>query len=65
MMHANTKHISMKYHYLRGKVQEKQVRLEYVKSKEKIANIFTNPFPKDAFEYIRGKLGVLPLSKIH
>lgn len=34
MIHARIKHISIKYHYLREKVQEKQVRLEYVKSKE-------------------------------
>ena len=57
VMHPKTKHISMKYHYLREKVQYKQVRLEYVKSKEKIVDIFTKSLPKDAFEYLRGKLG--------
>ena len=45
-------HISIKYHYLREKVQEKQVRLDYVKSKEKFDDIFTKPFPKEAFEYL-------------
>lgn len=53
-MHAKTKHISIKYHYLRDQVQEKKVRLKYVNSKEKIADIFTKSFPKDAFEYLRG-----------
>ena len=35
MMHEKKKHISIKYLYLREQVQEKQARLEYVKSKEK------------------------------
>ena len=37
--------------------------MEYVNSKEQIADIFTKPLPKDAFEYLRGKLGAMPLSK--
>ena len=37
--------------------------MEYVNSKEKIADIFTKPLPKDSHEYLRGKLGVIPLSK--
>ena len=37
--------------------------MEYVNTKEKIADIFTKTLPKDAYEYLRGKLGVIPLSK--
>ena len=65
VMHAKTKHISIKYHYLREQVQENKMRLEYVKSKEQITNVFTKSLPKDDFEYLRGKLGVFPLSKFH
>ena len=62
-MHAKTKHIAIKYHYVRELVEEKEVKMEYVNSKEQIADIFTKPLPKDAYEYLRGKLGVIPLSK--
>ena len=65
VLHANKKHISIKYHYLSEKVKETHVRLKYVKSKDQIVDILTKPLPKDSFEYLRGKLGVLPLSKIH
>lgn len=58
MMHSKTKHISIKYHFLRDKVAEKKIRLEYISTKENIANIFTKPLPKDSFEYLRGMLGV-------
>ena len=65
MMHSKTKHIAIKYHFLRELVQEKEVRLEYVNTKEQIADIFTKPLPKDEFLYLRGKLGVIPLSVVH
>ena len=62
MMHAKKKHIVIKYHYVRELVEDKEVKMEYVNLKEQIADIFTKPLPKDAFEYLRGKLGVKPLS---
>ena len=46
-------------------MQDKEIRLEYVHTKEQIADIFTKPLPKDAFLYLRGKLGVIPLSEVH
>ena len=63
IMNAKTKHIAIKYHYVRELVEDKQVKMEYVNSKEQIVDIFTKPLPKDAFEYLRGKLWVMPLSK--
>ena len=54
-------HISIKYHYLRELVQDKEVRLEYVKTNKKISYIFTKELPKDSHEYLKGKLGVIPL----
>ena len=63
VMHTKTKHIAIKYHYLRELVQDKEVKMEYVNMKEQIANIFTKSLLKDAHEYLRGKLGVIPLSK--
>ena len=64
VMHAKTKHIIINYHYLRELVEDKEVKMEYVNSKEQIVDIFTNPLPKDAYEYLRCKLGVIPLSKV-
>ena len=65
VMHSKTKHIAIKYHFVRELVQDKEIRLEYVHSKEQIADIFTKKLPKDAFLYLRGKLGVIPLSEAH
>ena len=62
-MYTKTKNIAIKYHYLRELVQDKEVKMEYVHTKEKIIDIFTKALPKDVHEYLRGKLGVIPLSK--
>ena len=63
VMHTKTKHIAMKYHYLRELVQDKEAKMEYANTKEKIIVIFTKASPKDAHEYLRGKIEVIPLSK--
>ena len=63
VMHEKTKHIAIKYHYVRELVEDKQVKMEYIHTKEQIADIFTKPLPKDAYEYLRGKLGVKSLTQ--
>ena len=45
VMHCKMKHIQIKYHFLREHVAEKNIRVEYVGTKEKVADIFTNPLP--------------------
>ena len=48
-MYAKTKHIAIKYHYVRELVEDKKVKMEYIHSKEHIADIFTKELPKDSF----------------
>ena len=62
VMHSKTKHIPIKYHFLREQVLEQKVKLEYVPSKEQVAAIFTKPLPRETFEYLRQKLGVVVAS---
>ena len=62
VMHSKTKHIPIKYHFLREQVLEKKVKLEYVPSKEQVADILTKPLPKETFEYPRKKFGVVDAS---
>lgn len=56
--HSKSKHISIRYNFLKEKVEEKEVRLIYVPTKEQIVDILTKPFPKYTFEYLRDQLGV-------
>jgi hypothetical protein len=55
VQHFKTKHIPIKYHFLRERVQDHVIKLEYhVPSKEKIAHIFTKPLPREPFDYAGG-----------
>jgi hypothetical protein len=64
-MHSKTKHIPIKYHFLREQVTEQNVKMEYIGTKEQIVDIFTKPLPRETFEYLRQKLGVVPMSSNH
>ena len=64
VMHSKKKHILIKYHFVREQVAEKNIKLEYVCTKEQISVIFTKPLPHEAFEYLYQKLGILPSSQI-
>ena len=59
IMHSKTKHIPIKFHFLREQVTEKNIKLEYIQTKDQVADIFTKPLSRDTFEYLRGKLGVI------
>ena len=38
VMHAKTKHIAIKYHYVRELVEDKKVKMEYIHTKEQIVD---------------------------
>jgi hypothetical protein len=63
VMHSKTKHIPIKYHFLQEQVAEKNIRVEYVGTKEQVACIFTKPLPQEAFEYLCQRLGVISTPK--
>jgi hypothetical protein len=65
VMHSKTKHIPIKYHFLREQVAEKNIRVEYVGTKEQVADIFTKPLPREAFEYLRQRIGVISTPKMN
>ena len=62
VMHSRTKHIPIKYHFLHEQVVEHNIRLEHINIEEKIADIFTKPLPREAFEYLHQKMGVISLA---
>ena len=59
ILHSKTKHIPIKYHFLREQVAQKKVKLEYVPTKEQKTDIFTKPLAREPFEYLRDRLGVV------
>jgi hypothetical protein len=44
-------------------VAENNIKVEYVGTKEQVADIFTKPLPWEAFEYLHQRLGVISTPK--
>jgi hypothetical protein len=62
-MRSKKKHIPIKYHFLWEHVAEKNIRVDYVGTKEKVAFMFTKPLPRESFEYLRQRLRVISTPK--
>jgi hypothetical protein len=59
VFHNRSKHIEIKYHYIRDMVQRKTIHVQYLPTHEQIADIFTKPLAKTKFEYFRERLGLV------
>ena len=59
--HARTKHIDIRYHYIRETVQEGFVELHYCPTEKMIADILTKPLPRGRFETLREDMGMKKL----
>ena len=58
VFHDRSKHIEIRYHFIRDYVQRGAVRLQYVLTDEQVANILTKALGRGKHVYYRDKLGV-------
>lgn len=56
---TRTKHIDIKFHYVREAVANKNINIEYCPSIEMIADILTKPINRDQYQYLRKKMGII------
>lgn len=56
--HKRTKHIDVRYHFVREKVHSGELSVEYLQTKEQKADIFTKALPKNRFCKLREDIGV-------
>ena len=59
VFHDLSKHIEIKYHFIRDMVMKRAVKLEYIATDEQVADVLTKPLAREKFEYFREKLGVI------
>lgn len=56
--HKRTKHIDIKYHFVREKLKNKDIEVHYIPSKQQIADILTKALPRDAIRNLCGEMGM-------
>ena len=57
--HQRSKHIDIKYHYIRDVLREGFIKLEYCSSSENAADIFTKNLPKPTMEKLTKMIGLI------
>jgi hypothetical protein len=59
VLHSRTKHIKVRYHFLRDNVEKGNIDLIHVSTEKQLADILTKPLDKATFARLRGVLGVV------
>ena len=62
--HARTKHIDIRYHYIRETVQQEVVTLSYCTTKNMLADLLTKPLPREQFETLLQAMGMEPTCQL-
>jgi len=56
--HERSKHIDVRFHFIREQVKEGNVELEHVESRAQATDMFTKPLPSSLFENNKMILGM-------
>lgn len=56
--HGRTKHIDMRFHFIRSLVTEGSITLKHCNIGDQLADVFTKPLPAEKHQKMRAQLGV-------
>nr|GEY43116.1 retrovirus-related Pol polyprotein from transposon TNT 1-94 [Tanacetum cinerariifolium] len=62
VQHSRTKHISVRYHFIKEHVEKGTIELYFVQADYQLADLFTKALPVDHFNYLVRRLGMRSLS---
>jgi hypothetical protein len=64
VFHEKSKHIDVKYHFTREKVEKGLIDVKYVRTNDQLADILTKPLARLKFHEMRGKIGMILVKKV-
>jgi len=59
LQHFLTKHISIRYHFIREHVEDGDIEMHFVPTDQQLADIFTKPLPEIQFNKLVNELGMV------
>ena len=65
VFHNRSKHIDIRYHYIRECVEENRVQLQSIGTLEQLADILTKAMGREQFCDLRSRMGVIDVQGIH
>ncbi|GJV55971.1 retrovirus-related pol polyprotein from transposon TNT 1-94 [Tanacetum coccineum] len=60
--HSRSKHIDVRYHFIKEQVENGVVELYFVRTEYQLADIFTKALPRERFNFLVEKLGMKSMS---
>lgn len=57
--HGRVKHIDIKYHFIRDRIERNEIQINYCEGERMVADILTKPLPHPRFVQLRAQLGLL------
>jgi len=64
VFHERSKHIDIRFHYLRDSITNKEVEVKYVRTQDQVVDIFIKPLKHDVFAKMRDILKVIKKSSL-
>lgn len=61
MFHRRSKHIEVRFHFVRECYEKRKLNIEHVPGNDQIADILTKPIPRVHYERLREMLGVVKI----
>ena len=65
VMHGRSKHIDVRFHFLRNLTKDGALELVYCGSQDQVADIMTKPLKIEVFQKLQKMLGVFEISSIN
>nr|GEV20367.1 copia protein [Tanacetum cinerariifolium] len=59
VQHSKTKHINIRYHFIKEHVEKGTVELYFVSTEYQLADLFTKALPKERFEYLVHRIVII------
>ena len=56
--HDRTKHIDVRYHFIREQLASQAIRAEFIGTERMLADVLTKPLGRDRHEELVGKMGL-------
>jgi hypothetical protein len=59
VFHERTKHIDLRFHFIRHITEQGKVNVEYTRTEDQLADILTKPLGRIKFQDLRARIGVI------
>jgi hypothetical protein len=62
--HQRTKHIDVRFHFIRVCQEAKEIDVKYITTAEQLADSFAKPLPNPRFSHLLEAIGIVPVPEI-